>query len=279
MVKMNGLDRQLTIFLGSFLALGLLLSGSLTARAQTYDCVVDPSRVVRVSSAISGVLAEVSVDRGDRVEKGDAIAKLAVEGQDVLVEINRLRAESTAQLDAQKARNGVLRKELQRAETLFKKGVGTAQRLDELRAELEIGLREIERLTVEQQLAKLELKRSQRLLAERSILSPISGVVTERVLSPGEFIHEQTYIVTIASLDPLMVETFLPVKMYSDIVPGRQAEIRLEGATPGSYKARVVVVDQVFDAASGTFGVRLALPNADSKLPAGQVCTVSFPGS
>jgi hypothetical protein len=43
------------------------------------------------------------------------------------------------------------------------------------------------------------------------------------------------------------------------------------------------VVDQVLDAASGTFGVRLALPNPGQQLPAGIRCKVQFelldPGS
>jgi hypothetical protein len=40
--------------------------------------------------------------------------------------------------------------------------------------------------------------------------------------------------------------------------------------------AIVSVIDRVFDIASGTFGVRLELPNRDFILPAGQRCTVDF---
>jgi hypothetical protein len=43
-------------------------------------------------------------------------------------------------------------------------------------------------------------------------------------------------------------------------------------------KAKVAVVDQVFDAASGTIGVRLELPNPDLRLPAGIHCRVHFGG-
>lgn len=45
----------------------------------------------------------------------------------------------------------------------------------------------------------------------------------------------------------------------------------------GVHTGRVTVVDRVVDAASGTFGVRLALPNADYRLPAGLKCKVRFP--
>jgi multidrug efflux pump subunit AcrA (membrane-fusion protein) len=37
----------------------------------------------------------------------------------------------------------------------------------------------------------------------------------------------------------------------------------------GVYKAKATIVDKVVDAASGTFGVRLELPNPDYKLPPG----------
>jgi len=45
---------------------------------------------------------------------------------------------------------------------------------------------------------------------------------------------------------------------------------------PGVHKARVVVVDKVIDAASGTFGVRLTLPNPGRRIPAGLKCKARF---
>jgi multidrug efflux pump subunit AcrA (membrane-fusion protein) len=44
----------------------------------------------------------------------------------------------------------------------------------------------------------------------------------------------------------------------------------------GEYPATVTVVDRVVDAASGTFGVRLELPNPDRALSAGLKCRVRF---
>jgi multidrug efflux pump subunit AcrA (membrane-fusion protein) len=47
---------------------------------------------------------------------------------------------------------------------------------------------------------------------------------------------------------------------------------------PGSFSAKVAVVDRVIDAASGTFGVRLRLPNPGNRIPAGIKCSVQFAG-
>ena len=80
----------------------------------------------------------------------------------------------------------------------------------------------------------------------------------------------------IASLDPLYVEVIVPASYYGVIKKGALAEIIPEESLGGKYSARVVIVDQVMDAASGTFGVRLVLSNPGEKLPAGVKCRVLF---
>jgi multidrug efflux pump subunit AcrA (membrane-fusion protein) len=44
----------------------------------------------------------------------------------------------------------------------------------------------------------------------------------------------------------------------------------------GTFKATVRIVDKVVDSASGTFGVRLDLPNPKGDIPAGVKCRVTF---
>jgi multidrug efflux pump subunit AcrA (membrane-fusion protein) len=101
-------------------------------------------------------------------------------------------------------------------------------------------------------------------------------VVTERALGPGEFRNDQAHILTIAEMNPLRVETFLPIALYGHIKVGHSAEVSPEAPVGGSYKATVAVVDSVFDAASGTIGVQLKLPNPELRLPAGIHCRVRF---
>ena len=83
-------------------------------------------------------------------------------------------------------------------------------------------------------------------------------------------------IVTIAKVDPLFVEAYLPVRYYGKIKIGDVAVVHPGDPIGGDHNATVSIVDQVFDAASGTFGVRLNLPNADYALPGGLRCRVDF---
>jgi multidrug efflux pump subunit AcrA (membrane-fusion protein) len=124
-------------------------------------------------------------------------------------------------------------------------------------------------------LADLELQRTNAEVGLRTIRSPINGVVMERFMNPGEF-PKQEKILKIAQIDPLRVEVYAPVSMLGKIAVGQTAYVKPEAPVTGEFAAKVTVVDRVVDAASGTLGVRLELPNHNLKLPAGLKCTVRF---
>lgn len=243
---------------------------------EEFDCVIDPARVVKLGSPVTGILAEVLVNRGDIVKSGEIVARMDMDVEQVSVEVDRLRAESTAEIDAQSTRNDLLRKELDRATALMKTGASTQQRVDDLTAQLKVGMQELERLEIQRKMAALTLRRSETQLSQRLLRSPVHGIVQQRVLTGGEFVNQQSHILVIAQLDPLLVETFLPVVHYKSIRPGQVATVTLQGAVEGKFDATVTVVDRIFDAASKTFGVRLELRNKNYALPAGQVCKVAF---
>lgn len=66
--------------------------------------------------------------------------------------------------------------------------------------------------------------RARKVLGRRSILSPIAGIVMERLLFNGEYLAQDGKLATIAQLDPLHVEAFLPVKFYSEVRLGMQVQ-------------------------------------------------------
>jgi multidrug efflux pump subunit AcrA (membrane-fusion protein) len=120
--------------------------------------------------------------------------------------------------------------------------------------------------------------RASEVLKQRTILSPIDGVVVERTLGPGEYAFDQTHLLTVSQIDPLNVEVFVPLSQFRRIRVGASAEVYPEDPVGGRYSANVTVVDRVFDAASGTIGIRLELPNPEYAIPAGLKCQVRFAG-
>lgn len=213
-----------------------------------HECLITPSLVVAVGSPASGVLETVEVERGDRVRTGQVIARLRSGVERAAVDLAKARAEFEQR---RVARNADLDQ-------------------DELISE-----HERDEMRTQSVIAGLELSEANELLEMRTIRSPLDGVVVERSRSPGELIQE-TAIATVARIDPLYVEVVLPVALFGGIAVGDTAQVAPAAPVGGVYSAKVVIVDQVIDAASGTFGVRLALPNRDAKLPAGLQCRVQF---
>lgn len=212
---------------------------------------IEPHKVVLVSSQVPGVLDDVAVERGAQVKKGEIIAQLKSGLERAAVDL------ASAQLAFAKRR-------ADRNAELFEKEMLSAHERDEMDTEI--------------QLADLQLRQAQERLKMRTIRSPIHGVIVERYRSSGEFASEEP-ILKIAQLDPLNVEVILPFERFGAIKTGMIGEIQPEEPIGGLYQAKVVIVDQVIDAASGTFGVRLELPNPDYRLPAGLRCRVRFPDS
>jgi RND family efflux transporter MFP subunit len=262
-------------------ALVALLAAPVSAMAQpepeqSFACVMDPSVRTNLGSQVPGLLAEVLVKRGDRVRAGQVVARLASEVEAAQVALDLLRSSSMAEVEAREAQLTLAKRQLQRSQELYQRQVESAQHLDETQAQAEVSERELRLAIQAHEATRLELQRSIALLHQREIRSPIDGLVTEQVMSAGEYVHQEAVIVRITKLDPLYVEAFLPARLYPAVHLGMEAMVAPADPIGGEIRARVTVVDQVFDAASGTFGVRLEVPNPDGRLPGGQRCKVNF---
>ncbi len=250
--------------------------GATEGRAQTFDCVISPAVTVRVGSPVSGVLDEVRVDQGDLVVKGQEIARLRSEVEQKTVELLAAQARSTAEIEAQDSRLALSRKRLDRVRELAASNISSREQLETAEAETEVIVRERALAELRRDVAGLELQRARAQLDQRVIRSPLDGVVVTRHLFGGEFLGTEDSVVTVAQVDPLHVVAFLPVTLYRSLEVGMVLPVRLEAPAEGVVEARVDVVDRVFDAASGTFGVRLTLPNPAGAIPAGHRCQIEL---
>ena len=220
------------------------------AKEGAFECLLEPSMVANVGSPVDGVLEKVLVDRGDRVRKGQPVAQLQSGVEAAAVKLSEARVEFG-------------RRKVERNDSLYQKQLISAQDRDELVTEVK--------------LREEELKKDQETLRLRTIVSPLDGVVVERRLAPGDFIRtDKSMVFKLAQINPLHVEVVAPASLFGSVKVGMPGRVSLEPFFPGTFQAKVVVVDKVIDAASGTLGVRLALPNPDNKIPAGIKCTVVF---
>jgi RND family efflux transporter MFP subunit len=247
--------------------------------ADEFDCLIEARQSVEIRSPVEAVIESIRVRRGDYVKKGDVLVTLESGAEKAALELARSRATMQGEIKAAEARLDLARKKWQQAQELFDDNFISAAARDESIAEYKLATEQLNQAKENRVLAELEVKRSSEILALRTIRSPFSGVVVDKILSPGEFATSNLKdpILKLAQIDPLNVEVVLPVAYYGRIKSGARATVFPEQPIGGEYRATVTVVDRVVDAASGTFGVRLELANKAGTIPAGVKCTVGFP--
>ena len=262
----------------TFCIVALLLRPDAPSQAQDagYDCVLESKSTIELQSAEEGILDRVLVQRGDRVGQSEVVARLDSKQEALVAERARLRAAGETGVRSARAQAAFRRKELDRLADL--RASNAIPQREFATAEVESKLADIavDTAVMEQEMAQIEYEQAKSRLDRRSIRSPVDGIVVDVTMSPGEYVHEQATMMTIAEVNPLYVEMFMPVSEYDKVRKGMAAEVRPEEPIGGVHNAEVAVVDNVFDAASRTFRVRLVLPNEDYDLPAGLRCSVRF---
>ena len=240
-----------------------------------FDGLIEPNELVDIGTPVQGVVAQMNVQRSASVQKGEPLVILESSVESAVVERARVLAAVEGELKLQKERLALARRNYKRVALLFDGEAISAEKNDQAKAEVTMAHAMLQKAKENGALAKLDLESSRAMLNQRTIKSPISGIVVERFVSPGEFVDNKP-LLRVAQMDPLRVEVVLPASMFRKIKPGMKADVTPEIEAEGGYSSTVTIVDRVIDPASGTFGVRLELPNPDYRLPSGLKCTVRF---
>ena len=270
------LGRSAVIFILA-LTSTFLWPGAMDVKAQSleFDGLIEPKLSTNVGSNTPGILESLNVDRGDMVKEGQVVATLQAGVEKSTMELAKARAELDATIKAKRAELEFAERSKQRKKELYERKTLSFQEWDEAETRRMLAELALNEALEAKRLAELEYKRSVEVVKRMSIRSPVNGVVVERYLHQGEYIEDKP-VMKLAQIDPLHVEVIMPVSTLGSVKVGMQAQVKPEAPVGGVYKAKVTIVDKVVDAASGTFGVRLELPNPDYKLPPGLKCKVLF---
>jgi RND family efflux transporter MFP subunit len=240
-------------------------------------CLLRPRQVIQLGSSVFGVIDRILVDRGDAVTKGQLLAKLNTTVEEAQLALDRYRTTNTTPIEAARTELAWHERELARRQRLVGNMFSRANEVDEIVTRIEQARIGIRRAEMEMRMAQLETERTEAALELRLLRSPFDGVVTEIKLMPGEFIHEQATIMTLAQIDPLHVDLVIPAEHYGLLRLAMTADLTLAAPVNRTLPATVDAIDPLIDAASDTFRARLVLPNPDGGIPAGVRCSVRLP--
>jgi RND family efflux transporter MFP subunit len=260
--------------------LALIGSGRGWAADPGYSCLIEPSQRVELRSPVEARIDEIHVDRGSEVRRGQVLVELDSAAERAALEGAAYRAVMEGQIKTAESKLTGAKEKFQRRDALVQEKFIAAQDRDDSLADMRVAEAALVEAHDNRRLAAIEERRLQEMLEQRRIRSPVNGVVTERLQHVGEIAQtgeSAKALLRIAQTNPLWVEVVLPLAMHGKLRPGMKASVLAEPPLSGRYQATVSVVDRVVDSASGTFGVRLELPNPKGEVPAGIKCRVTFP--
>ncbi len=251
-------------------------SGSSMARA--VGCLIEPDRIAEVGSQVVGLVERLHVQRGDTVKAGQTLVTLRNDIERANVGVADTRSRVDAEILAAKASLHLALQKVHRAESLVTQSFVSEQAVEQARGEAEVARQKLNQVGSQQQIWLQERRVAQAQLAIREVRSPFAGVVAERYINLGERVEERP-MMRIAVINPLRVELLVPTALYGRLAKGDAITILPELPGAQAVQAKVQHVDQVLDAASNSFRVRLSLPNPNNRLPAGLRCKAEFPGA
>jgi len=236
---------------------------------------------------VAGRLADIPVDLGSSVQKGQPIARLdttdfelRVRQADAALQQARVKlglgpedsdlsvnVENTAIAKQARAEMDAARSRLERARQLFDKGLlpkadfdttNSGYKVAEAKYEDSLEEARNRQALLAQRRSELEISRQQ--LADSVLYAPISGMIRQRNANSGQYLAAGTPVVTVVQMNPLRLQTAVPEREARMIRIGQPVRVTVEGA-PGTHSGRVARISPSFDETNRTLLVETEVSN------------------
>jgi membrane fusion protein, heavy metal efflux system len=247
----------------------------MASSAAPVGCLIEPQFTAEVGTPASGLIEKVAADRGQAVRKGQLLAVIASDVEKATVVAARTKADSEGEINAAMASRDLSKTKLKRMHLLMQQGFASQLEIDQAKSEFEVADQRTAQARESQAIAKRELVVAEEQLKQRTLRSPIDGVVVERMVHPGERVDGKP-LFRIAALHPLKVEIIVQSNQFGILREGMAIGVKPDLPNSQEMTAQVAQVDKIIDSASGTFRARLNLPNPKREIPAGVRCKANF---
>ncbi len=222
----------------------LALTYPVVIRADDAQGLVLPFKFVQVSPPVlQDNVKDIEVDEGDSVKQGDVLAHLLNDRETLEVQRCELLIKRSEY-------------EYKAIKTLADEKLATTDSEQEKETDLEA--------------AKLQLSVAQVALEEKTIKSPLSGIIVKRYKEPGESVDRTEKLFDIVNIDQVYIQFYLEPALLEKLAVKDKVPVRFPAYNNSrTYEAAVSFIDPRIDAASGLFRVKLLLDNPDHAIRAG----------
>ncbi len=219
---------------------------------ETYSGTVESADKSLLCFQIGGTISDIYVSEGDRVSRGQLIAKVKTGDYS--------NAHNIAQAELHEAQDAYARlKKLHDADALPEiKWVEIQDKLKQAENAAEIASRALE---------------------DAVLRSPVNGIVSHKLAAVGQSVLAANPIVEIVAVDKLEVTIPVSEDKIGGISEGQKGSVRFSSQNIGPVEGTVTSKSPVADPLTRAYTVKLSIPTADGKILPGMVGDVVMEGS
>jgi RND family efflux transporter MFP subunit len=247
---------------------------------------LQPDETLSVVFEVGGRVAKIHTDFGRLVRKGEVIAELDPTEYRIQVERGQaLLAQALARigLDPEQANAtpttspairqaeaqlADARSKFESAAKLVQTGDIAQERYLELekavaarQAALDAARDDLRTQLASVQSLKADLRLIEKRLADTVVRAPFDAAVTERLVSPGQYIKENTPVLRLVKSDPLRLRADIPEAASSYVKPGSTITFTTDAAPGETFRAAVERLNPALDKQSRSMSVEAKIAN------------------
>jgi RND family efflux transporter MFP subunit len=220
-------------------------------------------RETDLAANASGRVLATSVERGEQIKPGQVLAKLDTRAASLSA------VDARAQVDSIRAQEEQARVECDRYEQLKAKGAITD-------LEYQQKITQCRTLPLNVQAASARAALAAQNVGDGVIRAPFTGVVTERYVEVGQYVRQDSRIVTIVSADPLRLQIAVPEAQVASIKEGADVTFSVAAYVDRRFSGKVKFVSGALRATTRDLVVEAMVPNPDRALLPGMFADIAL---
>jgi RND family efflux transporter MFP subunit len=234
-------------------------------------------QTVAIAPRTGGRLLSVNVQLGDRVRRGQVLAK--VEDREIVEQVRAAEASqevAKATIRQREADLNVARLNYERSKNLYERQLLAKQALDDAESRHLAAVAQLDLSTAQlsQNAARLEELRIN--LQHTSVTSPVDGFVASRSVDPGAMVNTNTAIASVVDISRLRLVVNVVEKDLRMVSAGDAAEVEVDAYPGEKFNGRIARVAPVLDPATRTAQMEVEIPNGDNKLKPGMYARINL---
>ena len=234
-------------------------------------------QTVDIAPRTGGRLLEVRVKLGDRVRRGQLLAK--VEDREIVEQVRQAEASKTvseATIRQREADLKVAELGFERNKNLFERQLLAKQVLDDAESRYIAAVAQVDLAKAQQSQTDARLEELRINLQNTSVTSPVDGFVGKRSVDPGAMVNTNTAIASVVDISRLRLVANVVERDLRMVSPGDAAVVEVDAYPGEKFNGKIARVAPVIDPATRTAAMEVEIPNGDGKLKPGMYARINL---